>query len=75
MSSFIRFVLKYKKSDCRFGDLARDMLEDPRINRRWGYRSTKAYLSPFACTRVMEIIEELHEEYKIRMGLLYQLYL
>jgi hypothetical protein len=71
MSSFIRFVLKYKKSDCRFGDVARDMLEDPRINRRWGYRSTKAYLDTVACTRVMDIVEELHEEYKRRLAMLY----
>jgi hypothetical protein len=72
MSSFIRFVLKYKKSDCPRGDVARDMLEDPRINRRWGYRSTKAYLTPIACTRVMDIVEELHEEYKRRLNLLYR---
>ena len=64
-------MLKYKKSDCPYGDVARDMLEDPRINRRWGYRSTKAYLDTVACARVMDIVEELHEEYKRRLAVLY----
>ena len=72
MSSFVRFVLKYKKSDCPYGDVARDMLEDPRINRRWGYRSTKAYLDTVACTRVLNIIEDLHGEYNRRLNLLYR---
>jgi len=59
-TTFVRFVLKYKNEDSPYGDLARDMLEDKKIKRTWGYKTTKKYLiSVNACDRVMDLLEVL----------------
>jgi len=73
MSSFVRYVLKFKKSECRFGDLARDVREDPDINRNWGYRTFKAYLEKRnASDRFMNCLEELKDLYDIFQQSLYR---
>ena len=72
MSSFVRFILKYKYSDCAWGDVARDIREDAGIKRTWGYRAFKKYLDDRgACSRVMDIIEEINVEYAKRQAGLY----
>jgi len=72
MSSFVRFVLKFKHSDCPWGDLARDTREDGNIKRTWGYRTFKKYLEDRgACSRALDIVEEIHEEYVNRQARLY----
>ena len=42
--SFVRYVLRFKSSDCPFGDLARDIKMDPDTNRNWGYKTFRKYL-------------------------------
>lgn len=64
MSSFVRFVLKYKHSDCPWGDLARDTREAEEVKRTWGFRSMKKYLEKRgACDRAMDTLAEMGEEY------------
>ena len=75
MSSFVRFVLKHKKSDNGYGDIARDILRDENINRAWGYRTFKIYLDNHhnPSERVVELIDELISLYKQNQASLYQL--
>jgi hypothetical protein len=71
--SFVRFALKYKKSDCRFGDVARDIKEDPDVNRNWGYRRFKTYLEERnASDRCLICVEELKELYDAMQESLYR---
>jgi len=72
MTTFVRYILKYKKSDCPYGDVARDMIQDNQIRRTWGYRTLKAYLEERACGRVMDLIEELHTDYQATQNALYK---
>jgi hypothetical protein len=37
-------VLKAKKEDSALGDVAREIMNDPAINRRWSYRGLYKYL-------------------------------
>jgi hypothetical protein len=72
MSSFVRFILKFKHSDCARGDVARDIREDGQIKRTWGYRTFKKYLEERgACSRVMDLVEEMNVEYAKRQAGLY----
>ena len=75
MSSFVRFVLKYKKSDCPYGDVARDILQDENINRAWGYRTFKVYIENHhnASERVINLVDELIELYIKNQAGLYKL--
>lgn len=72
MTTFVRYILSYKKSDCAYGDVARDMLKDNQIKRTWGYRTLKAYLETRACGRVMDLIESLYEDYQKFQSALYK---
>jgi hypothetical protein len=62
MSSFIRYVLKYKKSDCPYGDLARDILQDENIYRTWSYKIFKTYLQEHHNVNdtIITLVDELH---------------
>ena len=75
MSSFVRFVLKYKKSDCAYGDVARDMLQDELINRAWGYRTFRIYLQNHhnVSDNILALIDELYDLYKLHQAGLYKL--
>jgi len=42
--SFVCYVLKAKKEDSALGDVAREIMNDPAINRRWSYRGLYKYL-------------------------------
>ena len=65
MSSFVRFVLSFKKDDTPWGDVARDFVDDGNLVRTWGYRTTRKYLENYgACDDVMEIIDAINESYK-----------
>ena len=66
MSSFVRFVLKFKKEDSPWGDVAKDFAhEQCEIKHTWGYRTTKKYLEEFGATdRVLTIVEEMNDRYK-----------
>jgi hypothetical protein len=75
MSSFVRFVIKYKKSDCAYGDIARDILQDELINRSWGYNTFKIYIETHhnPSERVMTLIEELRALHRVNQAGLYKL--
>ena len=65
MSSFVRFILQAKKDNTAYGDVARDILDDPEINRRWGYRSFVKHLdNRRASQRVYELVDALWWEYR-----------
>lgn len=65
MSSFVRYVLKFKNQDNPYGDVARDILQDTGINKRWGHRTLSRYLyNQGACGRVLEIIDDIAFQYK-----------
>jgi len=74
MSSFIRFVLKYKKSDCVYGDVARDILQDEGINRSWCFTTFSKYLEDHhkPSEKVLTLIDELHALHKIHQAGLYK---
>lgn len=73
MSSFVRFVLKHKRDDTPYGDVARDVLQDESINRAWGFRTFKKYLeNRGACERVLDLVDELHEVYATVQASLYR---
>ena len=66
MSSFVRFVLKYKKEDTAFGDVARDILMDSGVNRAWGYKRFVKHLESMnASQRVYTLVEELKVKYEM----------
>ena len=65
MSSFVRFVLSFKKDDTPWGDVARDFNDDGSLVRTWGFRTTRKYLeNRGACDAVMEIVDDINETYK-----------
>lgn len=65
MVSFVTYLLRFKDEDSAVGDVARDMIRDPRINRRWGYTSLVEYLSKMnTVDRIYGILEEHHTIYK-----------
>lgn len=48
-----------------YGDVAREILDDPEINRRWGYKSFVQHLvQRKACQRVFEIVDDLWFQYR-----------
>ena len=72
MSSFVRFVLKYKHSDCPWGDLARDTRDCEEVKRTWGFRTMKKYMEQRgACDRAMDTLAEMGEEYTRRQKRLF----
>jgi hypothetical protein len=54
------------------GDVARDMVLDVNIKRTWCYKTLKKYLEERACGRVMDLIEELHDNYQVVQNGLYK---
>ena len=65
MSSFIRYILKFKQHNDPYGDVARDILLDEEVNRNWGYRSFVKHLHKRgACQRVYEIVDDLWDQYR-----------
>lgn len=64
MSSFVRFILKFKDDDSPYGDVARDVQMDPAVNRTWGYRSFAKHLVALgASQRVWDIVDDLARQY------------
>jgi hypothetical protein len=54
MSSFVYKILLHKKEDTLLGDLARDILQDPNINRKWNFKKLFEYLQNHnACERCL----------------------
>lgn len=64
MSSFVRFILKFKHEDNAYGDVARDTLADPMINRKWGYKSFAQHLVyRGASQRVWDTVDDMARQY------------
>jgi len=54
MSSFVYKILLHKKDDTPLGDIARDILQDKNINRRWGFKKLYEYFEKInACERCL----------------------
>jgi hypothetical protein len=71
--SFIRYILKFKTSDCALGDVARDIKMDANVNRNWGYKTFKAYLlDRGACDACLATVDNLYERYANHQAGLYQ---
>lgn len=72
MSTFVRYILKHKKEQTAYGDVARDILDDPNVDRSWSYRSFSRYLAQQnASQRVFELVDALAWEYQEMKGLKY----
>ncbi len=62
--SFVNFVLSFRDDNTPWGDLARDMLEDTSLNRRFGYKKFKSYLQNYGADDVvLELLDELRTAY------------
>ena len=62
--TFTRYVLRFKTENSGIGDVARDLLEDPRIKRTWGYtRLRKHLLENGACDDALERLEEAYLDF------------
>ena len=73
MTTFVRYCLRWKKSDCAYGDLARDMLIDVNIRRTWCYKTFKKYLEDRgACGRCLDVLEQMNESYILMQRSLYR---
>ena len=65
MVSFVNFVLSFAKSDCKYGDVAKDMLLDKNISKRWNYKSLIYHLERCGASEsVLNLIDDLNREYK-----------
>lgn len=67
MSSFVRFVLKYKKEQSPWGDVARDMKQDTAINHNWNWWRFNKYLEENhsgGSVRVYAILTEMRDAYE-----------
>lgn len=65
MSSFVRYILKFKEHDDAYGDVAREILRDGEVNRRWGYRTFVQHLVfRRASQRVFELVDDLYDQYR-----------
>ena len=57
--------MKFKNDQNAYGDVARDILQDTAINRRWSYRAfTRHLMMRNASQRVFEIVDDLNYQYK-----------
>ena len=73
MTTFVRYCLRWKKSDCPYGDVARDMLQDVNIRRTWCYKTFKKYLEDRgACGRCLDVVDEINETYVLMQKALYR---
>jgi uncharacterized protein YozE (UPF0346 family) len=71
--SFVRYILKFKNSECPYGDVARDIKMDPDTNRNWGYKTFMKYLEDRgASDRCLAVVEELYQAYGAMQGKLYK---
>jgi hypothetical protein len=67
MVSFVSYVLKFKNEANACGDVARDMLQDPNINRRWGFRKLVAYLTTThrPSANVLTVLSDLNHRHYV----------
>jgi len=67
MVSFVSHILKYRNAQNPAGDVARDMLQDPNVNRRWGFESLVNYLITVhnIDSHILCIITDLYHGYLV----------
>ena len=65
--SFVSYVLKHKRQDTALGDVARDIVYDTDINRRWGYTSLINHLETNrnACDAVINILSNANDAFVV----------
>ena len=64
MISFVSFVLGFEKDDSAIGDVARDMVQDTMISKRWGYSTLIKHLRKMNATdAVFNLLEEANLYY------------
>ena len=64
MISFVSYVLRFKNDDSAIGDVARDMLIDSDISKRWGYTSLIKHLNKMnAVERIYDILDDANNRY------------
>jgi hypothetical protein len=65
--SFVGYVLKHKRQDTPLGDVARDIILDPRINRRWGFRSLIEHIenNHSCCDAVINILNHANDSFEV----------
>jgi hypothetical protein len=65
MSSFVRFVLKHKKDNTPWGDVARDVAADGRIQKLWNWKRFKTMMEAhIANESAWKALEEMAVAYK-----------
>ena len=64
MSSFVRFVLKYKKDDSAWGDVAKDVAADGEIKRTWNWRAFNKHVEDKASASAYAVMEEMRDAYE-----------
>jgi hypothetical protein len=65
--SFVGYVLKHRNQDTALGDVAREIINDNDINRRWGFRSLMRYLelNRDACDAVISILNNANDAFVV----------
>jgi hypothetical protein len=64
MVSFVSYVLRFRFDDTALGDVARDMMLDTGINKRWGYTKLISHLIRMnAVDRIYGILEQAKVAY------------
>jgi len=66
--SFVGYVLKAKKQDNALGDVAREIMSDPAVNRRWSYRGLCKYLDSRngVSPALMAVLSNANDAYSIQ---------
>jgi len=67
MVSFVNYVLKFANEDNAAGDVARELKGDEAINKRWGFKTLKNYISHKYNVRpeVLVILRDLKARYDV----------
>jgi hypothetical protein len=66
MVSFVSYVLLFKNEYSAIGDIARDIEQDKKINKRFGYKRLVSYLLDInACNNALIAVDDAYEGYKI----------
>lgn len=70
MVSFITALLRYRKDDSAFGDLARDVEADRQVNRKWNVASLRRHMIRMgACERALGTLSEVAEALAVEICL------
>lgn len=64
MISFVSYVLRFKNDDSAIGDVARDIVADTNISKRWGYTKLINHLKNMnVADRVYGLLNDYYTQY------------